>query len=71
MVCDRVEDAEAEAEEAGGTDLKTRTPHNFVGKNYTKLITLPQATLHLTTLNQNYMFDDSYNYITVDYALPH
>ena len=26
------EDAEAEAEAAGGTDLKTRTPHNFVGK---------------------------------------
>ena len=36
MVCDKevCEDAEAEAktEEAAGTDLKTRTPHNFVGK---------------------------------------
>ena len=26
------EDAEADAERSGGGDLKTRTPHNFVGK---------------------------------------
>ena len=31
MVCDKGE--EAEEEEAGGTDPKTRTPHNDVGKN--------------------------------------
>ena len=29
------EDAEAGGVEAGGTDLETRTPHNFVGKNHT------------------------------------
>ena len=35
MVCDKEEEAEdAEAgEEAGGTDLKTKTPHKVVGKN--------------------------------------
>ena len=36
MVCDKVvchkEAEDAEAEEAKGTDLKTRTPHNVVGK---------------------------------------
>ena len=31
-VCDEDGDAEA-GEEAGGTDLKRRTPHNFVRKN--------------------------------------
>ena len=35
MVCDKeeeAEDAEDAGEEAGGTDLKTRTPHKVVGK---------------------------------------
>ena len=32
MVRDKQEEAEEEEEEAGGTDLKTRTPHNDVGK---------------------------------------
>ena len=35
MVCDKekeAEDAEDAGEEAGGTYLKTRTPHNDVGK---------------------------------------
>ena len=31
MVCDK-EEAEDAGEEAGGTDLKTRAPHNDVGK---------------------------------------
>ena len=37
MVCDKVvchkEAEDAEAEEAGGTDLKTRSPHSVAGKN--------------------------------------
>ena len=41
VVCDKVEDAEADAEAEPrrsrpvGADPRTRTPHNFVGKNIT------------------------------------
>ena len=55
MVCDKVvchkdmcEDAEAEdaGQEAGGTDLKTRTPHNIVGNT-------TQPSIHHFSLTQN------------------
>ena len=39
MVCDKEE--EAEDAEAGGTDLKTRTPHNDVGKYGRTYSTVP------------------------------
>ena len=32
--CVKAEDAEGAGEEAGGTGLKTRTPHKVVGDNF-------------------------------------